>query len=110
MLVPRAKTQLDRQKAFNQAAPSAWNDVWKDPKLSEIIQGNSWQFKKKKNREDSCFAYCKCLIVFYFGLCIAFELNVDIECSVCELYLIVCIVVTLCCSLGQVTLEKRLLS
>ena len=59
MLVPRARTELGK-KAFQYAAPYAWNTVQKQLKLPELV--TLGEFKGiLKDREDSSLGQCNCL-------------------------------------------------
>lgn len=57
ILVPKARIELGK-KAFKYAAPSAWNDFQKEPKLLELITLGEAILK---DREDSYLGHCNCL-------------------------------------------------
>ncbi len=58
MSVPRIRTELGK-KAFQYAAPSSWNDVQKDLKLSHFISLE--EFKSiLDEREYSTLDHCTC--------------------------------------------------
>ena len=60
MQVPRVKTELG-EKAFTFSAPSAWNDVQKDLKLTHLV--TLGEIKTKiKDREMSSIESCHCTV------------------------------------------------
>ena len=84
LFVPFARTELGK-RAFVYSAPSAWNYLQKDLKLSELISLNA--FKSRLRTLESILCNC-------FSLCVC-------NCIVClKLF---------CCFLARTPLKKRFL-
>lgn len=93
MLAPRAKVELGLQ-AFKCSVPSAWNDVQRDLKLSELVnfKGNLTQFPKMQ--WPSCLGHCNyCLENIPFSSHLKYSyltfycVSLDIKSRLCKLHL-----------------------